>query len=67
MGGRGRTPDQKDRWDWVQELSDYRLANYGQMAAHKTQDDQKVDFSKEALHFACQKEFERRHGNKPNW
>lgn len=70
MGGRGREAFQKDRWDWVTELSDSRLEGYGTMSLNwKDQGGNKsiTDYSKEALNFACSKEFERRHGYTPGW
>lgn len=63
MGGRGRNTEKKDRWDWVKELSDSRLESYGKMSGHKSKD----DISKDALNWACAKEFERRTGGKPEW
>lgn len=64
MGGRGRTTRNKDRWDWVQELSDDRLQKYGHMSAYKAQHD---NHQKGPLNFALAKEHERRFGFKPNW
>lgn len=70
MGGRGREHHQKDRWDWVKELSDYRLEGYGRMSLdwpNRWGNKPITDYSKEALNWACAKEFERRHGVKPEW
>jgi len=63
MGGRGREQQQKDRWDWVSELSDSRLERYGKMSSHKDA----ADMQKGALNWACAKEYERRKGAAPEW
>ena len=65
MGGRGRETKYKDRWDWVKELSDQRLENYGRMSGDKMS--ARRDFSKEALNWACANEYERRTGVTPTW
>ncbi len=65
MGGRGRSIDRSDRWDWVSELSDYRLQQYGRMSNHQSDDGKNV--SKDVLNWACTKEYESRHGKAPSW
>jgi hypothetical protein len=70
MGGRGRNQESKDRWDWVKELSDSRLEGYGKMSLHWLDiggNKPITDHSKEALNWACAKEFERRQGVTPEW
>jgi hypothetical protein len=69
MGGRGRNQESKDRWDWVQTLSDNRLENYGKMSFWKDPYGHTgpADISKQALNWACAKEFERRQGVAPEW
>lgn len=66
MGGRSRQQKLPDRWDWVKELSDNRLDNYGKMSAAKYRENYS-DRSKSALHNEAAAEFERRHGSKPSW
>jgi len=63
MGGRGRNIQNKDRWDWVKELSDSRLESYGKMSSYKDP----ADLRKVALNWACVQEFERRTGGSPEW
>lgn len=65
MGGRSREYEQKDRWDWVGELSDYRLQQYGLMAGHQSEGGK--DLSKSSLNWACANEYESRHGKSPDW
>jgi hypothetical protein len=69
MGGRGRVQENKDRWDWVKELSDTRLENYGKMTFWKDPYGykDKTDWGKESLNWECVKEFERRKGYHPDW
>jgi len=76
MGGRSRKYDKKENWDWLRELSDERLENYGHMAAKSLrQNDSPVDAAtkqitlnqREALYDNVAKEYERRNGEKPDW
>ncbi|MGD9949828.1 MAG: hypothetical protein AB7U29_20080 [Desulfobulbus sp.] len=63
MGGRGRDFSSSEKWAWVGELSDSRLERYGRMSSTKDES----DIGKMALNYECSKEFERRHGCKPEW
>ncbi len=66
MGGRGSERDIRDKWDFVKELSDFRLQRYGLMTEHKI--DQKDDqFRKEAFNWALGDEYFQRHGSYPSW
>lgn len=62
MGGRSRQVKTQDRWQWVSELSEYRLQQYGLMSMH-----QSGDIKKDALNYALSNEYEARHGKKPTW
>ena len=65
MGGRSRKVDAVDRWDWVSELSDYRLQQYGLMSKYNSNDGR--DLSKTSLNWACSNEYESRYGKAPDW
>ena len=68
MGGRSRKIEKQGRWDFIKELSDDRLHNYGVMSSKKHDSAQGWESpGKEALNFEAAKEFERRHGQKPYW
>lgn len=76
MGGRSRTYNKDDRWDWLKDLSDDRLNNYGHMAEKSlrqddkpinAQTDQVTRDQREALYDNVAKEYERRNGGKPEW
>lgn len=66
MGGRSRKQPFVGRWDWLKELSDKRLDNYGKMSAAKYRQNYS-DRSKSALHDEAAAEFQRRHGHMPTW
>ena len=67
MGGRSRRHDNLPaRWSWIRELSDNRLEVYGSMSRHKL-DANAHDVKKGALNYYASREYERRHGVKPDW
>ncbi|WP_028582396.1 hypothetical protein [Desulfogranum japonicum] len=66
MGGRSRKVQQEDRWDFVKELSDYRLQQYGLMTRqHINQGDD--DIRKGAFNYELAIEYYRRNGSAPSW
>lgn len=72
MGGRNRRvaterePHRGDRWDWLKELDQERLTNYGFMArAAQFEGDADHRFQKEALFGEVSREWERRFGERP--
>lgn len=74
MGGRSKQADREqlpDRWQWVRELDDLRLARYGaysqieierRMAGQSTQSTRGHN-SSEALNFWLAKEYKNRNGD----
>ena len=68
MGGRSRSVKHQDKWDWIKELSNERLENYGYMSSKQsTFSDGVENISKSSLNYFAGKEFESRHGMLPSW
>jgi len=67
MGGRSRKQT-TDTWDWIQELSDSRLENYGRMsvASYRKGDNASFD-NRESLNYWLSKEYEKRTGAQASW
>lgn len=68
MGGRSRVVN-KDRWDWVKELSDSRLDNYGRMsiASNRNDIDSRSFDRRASLNYWLAKEHSNRNGSEPSW
>ena len=70
MGGRGR-PERKpevlpDRFMWLREVPDDRLERYGHMTGNRYAEGQST-IGQEALMDHAAREWERRHGEEPEW
>ena len=68
MGGRSRAVNQ-DRWDWVKELSDSRLDNYGRMSIASNRNDNvsRSHDRRESLNYWLAQEYSNRKGSEPSW
>jgi len=74
MGGRSRTRPKKDSFAFVSELSDSRLAAYGDYTSIAYQNFDNPSITRtgtpvnlEGFNDAISKEYEKRHGVKPSW
>ncbi len=62
MGGRGSEYVYTNKWDFIEDISDYRLDRYGLMTSHH-QD----DVRKGAFNHNLAAEYAFRHGRVPSW
>lgn len=78
MGGRSDNSKKQtlpDSWNWLTELTDERLDNYGKHSVIQSAQDYAAEKSTSARHhtsannlnYYAQREYERRHGVLPAW